>query len=373
MSVNNRDSVALNNEYTSKKAAFQFSALHELLQGRQPNPTHVLIVLSDLCSHDCVFCLFRASGYDTSKYFGEIKPNGNVQKNPNRMIPFHKVIEIIDDCKIMGVKAIEFTGGGEPTLHPQFDAIVRHALESGMEVSLVTHGAALKNRVDLVAKMEWIRISLDAGSPEMYAKIHRVNGRQFDQVLENIRSLAEAKRRLETNVTIGVSFVMTDDNWYELLNAVAMCRDVGADTFRISAEFIPDEHLFARGRLESGRLLAEQAEELQTDTFRIHNHWSKKTNVSEIGQPDYSTCWYQQFTTFIGGDQNVYRCCRTSYQERGLIGSIANQSFRDLWESDHKQQRFAQFDARGCRDCHVNDRNREVELLMHPPRHVNFV
>ena len=85
----------MSNEYSSKKAAYHFGSLAILAAGQQPNPVHVLCVLSDLCSHDCTFCLFRASGYETSKEFGIINKSGIAIKNPNRMIPFAKAIEIV--------------------------------------------------------------------------------------------------------------------------------------------------------------------------------------------------------------------------------------------------------------------------------------
>ena len=364
----------MSNEYSSKKAAYHFGSLAILAAGQQPNPVHVLCVLSDLCSHDCTFCLFRASGYETSKEFGIINKSGIAIKNPNRMIPFAKAIEIVDDCQRMGVKAFEFTGGGEPTLHPQFDQILNRAIAAGMQVGTITHGANLPpGRIEALTKTEWIRISLDAGTPDTYSATHRVDGNTFKRVLENIAGLSNARTVARTMFKVGVSFVTTKTNFIELPTAAKLARDAGADSFRISAEFSPDGIDVFGGRESEIAETAREVESMQSEAFRVFNHWSTKTSVPDSGRPDYQNCWYQHLTAFIGGNQNVYRCCRTSYQERGLIGSLANQSFEQLWNSEAKQRLFSNFDARGCTNCHVNARNREVSELMTPPDHVNFV
>ena len=358
----------MSNEYSSSKVAYHFDLLSKLASLQQGPPVHVLLVLSDLCSHDCSFCLFRASGYETSENFGDAK-----SKNPNRKIPYDKVIEVIDDCKAMGVKSIEFTGGGEPTIHPEFSRILEHAVGTGLDLSMITHGANLKDDSNLV-KMKWLRISLDAGTEGTYSKIHGVSTGTFHRVIENIRLLKSMKDRIGAGITLGVSFVATADNCHEIAEACRIVKEAGADSFRISAQLSPsgETGFHAKWHADAMKHSAE-ASSLENETFRVLNHFSDKTDLGVTGRPTYGKCWYQEVTTFIGGDQNVYRCCRTSYQERGILGSIKEQSFRSLWESQEKQELVKCFDAQGCTACHVNSINKEIARLMSPPSHVNFV
>jgi hypothetical protein len=77
---------------------------------------------------------------------------------------------------------------------------------------------------------------------------------------------------------------------------------------------------------------------------------------------------------FLGADQNVYRCCVLAFNERGKVGSIKGQRFRDLWESQAKRDDYAAFDARGCERCMFNQKNRTIGYaLAESPAHVNFV
>src|SRR3990167_8685596 len=99
--------------YSPNKASKHPASLAILQEGGQPNPIHVQLVISDLCNHRCGWCAYRLDGYSSNKLFKIIQPDGEVNNNPNRMIPLEKVKEIVDDCAAMGVKAIQLTGGGE--------------------------------------------------------------------------------------------------------------------------------------------------------------------------------------------------------------------------------------------------------------------
>jgi len=99
-----------------------------------------------------------------------------------------------------------------------------------------------------------------------------------------------------------------------------------------------------------------------------------KTLNAGFGSPDYSFCPYMNMTTYIGGDQNVYTCCVNAYNERGLVGSIKDQSFMDLWNGQTKKQFFGQFDAKNCLRCMFNEKNRFINGVIRKPNvHDDFV
>lgn len=105
--------------YSTLKAFKYPDRLEAIKSGHPAGPVHVQIILSDLCNQNCHFCAYRDPSYTSSQLF---HIDGNY--NPNRMIPLDKVLEILDDCVEMGVRAIQLTGGGEPTVHPHFDKVV---------------------------------------------------------------------------------------------------------------------------------------------------------------------------------------------------------------------------------------------------------
>ena len=85
------------------------------------------------------------------------------------------------------------------------------------------------------------------------------------------------------------------------------------------------------------------------------------------GSPKEKFCGYQYFTTYIGGDLNVYRCCNTAYTKAGLLGSLKDLRFRDMTFD------YEPFDARKCRFCQFGGQNKAIAALVDEPTHAEFV
>jgi MoaA/NifB/PqqE/SkfB family radical SAM enzyme len=344
-------------------------------EGRQPAPLQVQIVLADLCNQHCSFCAYRTPGYPSNELFPHVDPvTGVGESNPRRFLPTPKALEILDDCKELGVKAIDFTGGGEPTLHPAHTALFARTLALGLDLALMTNGTRLGGpALDLLAQAKFVRFSLDAGTPATYARIRRAPPEVFAVVTRHIAALA-ARRDPAGDLEIGVNFVVTRENWTELGLAARQARDLGASYFRIAALATDDGARYYGDLLGPIGELCDQARALEAPGFRVFGQLQSRVRTLAEGRPDYRYCGHMQLNTFVGADQNVYRCCTLAYNTRGLVGSIAQRRFADLWRAPDKQAGFEGFDARGCRFCPVNDKNRFINYLLEKaPRHVNFV
>jgi MoaA/NifB/PqqE/SkfB family radical SAM enzyme len=363
----------MSSPYAADKAVLHMDRLLKIHSGEQPAPVHLHFIISDLCNQDCSFCAYRIENYTES--FSVIEADGTRNHNPNRMIPFDKAVEILEDFEGMGGKAVQFTGGGEPTVHPQCAQIMQRALDLGLDVALVTNGVRLPLVLPQLMSAKWTRISIDAAHQETYCAVRHVPSGHWDKVLANVRSLVAARLDATRPLTIGIGFVVTKENWGEVVDGARLARDLGADNMRISAMFQPDDdHYFAEFHDEAVALCAE-AETISGNGFTVINNFGTRLSDLELHSPDYKRCGYQNFTTYIGGDMNLYRCCVLSYTERGAIGSLKSQRFRDLWESQSKHDDFARFDARSCPRCQFNDKNRAINHLINtlPVTHGNFV
>lgn len=310
-------------------------------------PVHVQMILSDLCNQACHFCAYRDPGYTSSQLF---HVNGNY--NPHRMLPFEKAKEIIEDCAAMGVKAIQLTGGGEPTVYPHFQEIVEEILRRGMRWALVTNGVI--GRWDC-SSATWIRVSLDAASAETYSRIRSVPPGHFAKACETIKKYG-----------CGVGFVVTPENWREILMATRLAKDLGASSIRIGAQFSESGKALFADFAKDAAALARNAERMSCDGFEVINRFDEKLSELDEGAPDYKRCSYQRLTTYIGADQNLYRCCVYAYNPRGLLASLKDRRFRDVWPEVHAD--FRKFDARGCARCQFSAINRNInEVVEHDP------
>jgi MoaA/NifB/PqqE/SkfB family radical SAM enzyme len=275
----------------------------------------------------------------------------------------------------MNVKAIQLTGGGEPTVHPQFNEVVQAIIDRGIEFSLVSHGERFNDEMmRLLIKATWVRISVDAGCDETYGKIRSIAPKRYHTTMANIKRFVELKKETNSQVTIGTGFVVTKENWREVVMAVQQAKDNGVDNVRISAIFQSDDTEYFTDFYEEARELCKKAAELSTETFRVVNMFGDRVEDMAVGAPDYQHCNYMQTTTYLAGDLSVYRCCNTSYSKQGFIGSLKDQRFIDLWRSQAKKDNFDNFDARTCERCQFNNKNKAIERLVHPDlTHVNFV
>jgi molybdenum cofactor biosynthesis enzyme MoaA len=382
------------NLYRPDKAIFHADRLRMMQKGLQPYPVHVEVVLSDLCNQDCSFCAYRLEGYSSNELFND--SSSPVPSNPNRMLPREKVLELLDDCRDMGVKAIQLTGGGEPMLHPDFDEVAHGVLERGMSLAVVTNGTLLDqssewlrdihgtSRIELLARAAWVRVSLDSSEAENYARVRRVPPRVFGQVMKNLEALLKEAAEQQSSCRIGVGFVVTADNYKQLGNAIELAERAGANNIRISAAFTPDGHRYHEPYAGEVHRAISQAQQVERrEGFTIYDNFGDRLEDLEKKRPDYDSCPIMQLQTYVAGDGNVYTCCMNAYNRRGQIGSFLDDGFRALWDSNQKKSFFAAFHAKGCPACMYNPKNRFMNAVLEggpisdppeeKPEHAEFV
>ena len=355
----------MTNEYSTIKAAWHIEKIARLRDGLQIVPTHVQLIISDFCQQNCHFCAYRRDGGFSTEQFGEMV-DGEWIKNPNRRIPYDKALEIISDCRDMGVKAIQFTGGGEPTVHPQHINIFKHAQSLKLKTGLVTNGLVVREP-QVIADMDWVRFSIDAGKPETYDSIRESKG--FGKVLENIEKIIKCG----TPCHIGIGFVVTRDNWTEIEQACRIAQELGVKYIRLAAMFSEEGSGYYVGiqQIIEESILATK--ELETDNFKIIDLFSQRIEDLDEGRPKHPFCGYQNFTTYIGGDLKIYRCCTTSYTKHGEVGDLTNQTFKEWLTSWERKELYESFDARSCHHCQFHSQNSLINYLMEEPDHVDFV
>jgi MoaA/NifB/PqqE/SkfB family radical SAM enzyme len=346
--------------FSSLKAAWHIDRIAELRAGRDVVPTHVHLVLSDLCNQDCHFCAYRMDGGFATEGFADADGN----RNPKRFMPTAKAREILEDCARIGVKAIEFTGGGEPSVHPECFDIIAHAQSLGLQTGLVTNGVLLDRAPqEVLERLTWLRISLDAGTPQTYERIRR--SKAWPKAMAAIERAGDLDGPL-----VGVGYVITRENYGELAEAARLCRAAGIAYIRVSAMFSEAEDGYYDGlihEINRQRILAKAYED---EGFKLVDFFDDRLRDLKEARPDYAFCGEQQFVLYIGGDQHVYTCCTNAYTSHGRIGDLREQRFAD-WLAAHR--RF-DFDARGCHHCQFNDKNRVINFMLAPaPAHVDFV
>lgn len=183
-------------------------------------PSQILMDITEICNLACIHC--PHSAFAKSEHYAgrHIDPALN-----------DKMIEEVRQHGQGRTQYIRYASNGEPLVHPQGYEMIQAAVEhSGVYVTLTTNGKIMNEKRTqklLGAGVHMIDISLDAFSPETYARV-RVKGDMNvtrDNVLRLIRWVAESKSKTK----VVVSFVEQPLNAHETDDFERYWKDAGAD------------------------------------------------------------------------------------------------------------------------------------------------
>ncbi len=109
-----------------------------------------------------------------------------------------------------GLRSVIVIGGGEPTVYPGFEDIIRHLKTLKMKVGIVTNGSLPKKIravADVLEPQDWVRLSLDSGSNEKFYAMHKPGKKSLtlDWICENIAAI---KDEIRPKFSIGFSFII---------------------------------------------------------------------------------------------------------------------------------------------------------------------
>ena len=352
----------MSDPYSPLKVFWHRSHVDAIREGRVVAPVHVQLIPTNVCNQSCEFCAYRSHGYSSSQQF-----------DTRDSIPFPKLAEIVADCEDMGVRAVEVTGGGEPTCHKNFPQVCMMVVDGGMDLGVVTNGTRwAQDCVTATQHAKWVRFSLDAGSAETYAATRRSTKEAYTNVRAAIRQQRES--RVEKDQLVGVGFVMTRNNFQEVVEATERARDDGADTIRISAVFQDEGIRYFYDFRDHAERLVQEARSLDDGQFRVFDMFSHRLKDLEEARPNYHRCDFQKLCTYVGADLNLYRCCVVSYNEAGRLISLADRPLQEAWFDPAVQKKLLEFDPAACPRCMFNAKNRAIAFAAEKdPQHVNFL
>jgi MoaA/NifB/PqqE/SkfB family radical SAM enzyme len=351
-------------EYSPYKIVHHPLIMQQLRDKEQVFPLQVHLVPTNRCNQNCQFCAYRMHGYSSSQNF-----------EANNHLPENKLLEIIDDLGNHGCKAIQFTGGGEPLVHEAIAKALELTYLKGMDAAMVTNGQALKDdTIDLLARSSWVRISVDAFNPKTYSETRSVPSSVFGSVISNIEKLVLRK---SSSTIIGVGFVVTKENYTEVYQAAKLFKEIGADNIRIAAAFTTEGFSYFDDFFDEARdEVLRTVEDLSDENFTVFNLFNDRVKDLFEGAQNYDFCPMKNLVPYIGADQNVYTCCTLAYNRLGLVGSIKDRKFSELWNDDNVIEFMKNHNPRKtCRlPCMFDIKNRFINYcISHDAKHINFI
>jgi GTP 3',8-cyclase len=337
--------------------------LKEWLDGKTVYPVYIENSPSGACNHRCRFCALDFMGYQ------------------RRFLDWDIFRDRLTEMGERGVKSMMHAGEGEPLLHPNLEEMMQHGKACGIDQALSTNGVLLDpSRAEkILPHAEWIRISLDAGTPDTYAMLHRTQARDFDQVLENLAAAARMRTAAGWRCTLGVQMLLPE-NRGEIRTLAVRARDAGADYLAIkpySQHPKSGNTAYRDIRYAEDLALQEAAEQMSAPGFQVIFR-ANAMRKWDAPARDYCRCLALHFWTHIDAGGFVWACSMYMNDADFLLGNIHEEPFRAIWEGERRakvMKRVAEeLDARQCRvNCRMDEVNRYLHDLRNPPDHVNFI
>lgn len=352
----------------ARYSPLKFLRFHDHLaaikEGRVLAPVHVRIKPINLCNHDCWYCAYRAEGLQLGAEMEE-----------RDVLPTDKMFEIVEDIVEIGVKAVTFSGGGEPLLYKPLPDVIERLAAGGVRVATLTNGSNLKGRVaDALARhATWVRISVDGWDEASYAKARSIPEGAFGKLLDNIRDFTARG----SQCVLGISFIIGKDNHEHIHDICRLFKEAGVDHVKLAAAVVSNDgrennayHRPLMARV-SAQIMA--AKELNDKHFKVVDHYHE---AEERFDKHYTICPFLQFLTVIGADQCVYTCQDKAYNSTGRLGSLKGRRFKEFWFSPENQKTLFSFNpSLSCQHhCVTHAKNLAIlEYLGLDPEHGYFV
>ena len=297
-----------------------------------------------------------------------------------------------------GLRSVILIGGGEPTIYPGFSDFVRFLKDLELQVAIVTNGSRgdkLLEIADVLEERDWVRLSLDAGSDDLFRAMHKPVKKSLtlDEICEWIPRIKERN----PNFQLGFSYIIVwggasrdgvaiHENISEIVMATERAKRYGFDYISLKpvlergedgAEVMDPaaadselDRMVTRIRDEVSR-----AQELEGDGFSVRV--STNLRVLESGSwRDFAkqprTC-HMQALRHVLTPMGTYNCPAHRGVDKALVGSkeayadpamakLAGSQLADLMD---------RFDAsHECREvtCLYNGVNWWLEKLIEDPR-----
>ena len=335
-------------------------------KAKEVSPIYVEISPTGICNHRCYFCSLDFMGHK------------------NVSLDTAVLKKRISEMAKAGVKSIMFAGEGEPLLHKDMADIAVFTKKSGIDVAFTSNGTVLNEKFCEIAlgSVDWIKISVNAGTPDTYSFVHRASKKHFQTVWNNIERAATLRNDNNYSCTIGAQMVLLSENQNEVVKLAELAKSAGCD-YLVIKPFSP--HPLSIGNQHIKPLIAEdflsevekELNGMNCENFRIIMRRKAFGKLKETRKP-YDKCFSVPFFWgYITSEGYFYSCSMFLGDKKFRLGNIHHQSFKQIWKGKRRRKNFLfmkNFDASFCRKgCRMDECNRYLIDVKNPPQHVNFI
>lgn len=351
--------VSLDQAHSPQKVLAHGELLRRFVAGQEIKPVHMRIGIMGACNMRCNFCNFHSPNEEQFYDLFSFKDS----------IATDKAVTLLREFAANDGRAVTFCGSGECTIHPGYADICRAGHAAGLRIGLITNGSRLGRPkvADCVAETHtWVRIGLNAGTEATFDDITRDREQTFSKFIGSVGKLRE--NAVDPDFRIGFNYVITLQNYREILEAAHIAHESGAHYVRFEPEFYS-----ALGHETIESVMPEISESLtraaalSTQDFEVSVPKLDRGPMDQVEEVegDFEHCHYSRFVTAVGADGNLYPCPQVHLNSRYLIGNVLEQGYADVLEGGPRAEWEASNPRRTdlCKSCFYRPQNELLELL----------
>lgn len=305
------------------KLGWHYERVQAWESGDKIAPVSIDMALTRACGAMCSFCYAMMQ-----------------EPQERTSIKTHHALNLLDDFKEIGVKAVSLVSDGESTLSKAYVPFIQHAASLGIDVGNATNAWEWEpEKIDQVLPhLSWVRFTVAAGRPESYAKIMYKGPEHthvFDRAMSHIKYAVDLKKKLWLKVTLGIQMVLMPEFKDEIIDFAKLGIDLGVD-YAVIKHCSDDE----AGTLDVDYSkfadmynLLEQAEAMSNDQTKVIIKWDK---IKDGDKTPYSRFYGPQFLLQISGSGLVAPAglfFNARYSKLHL-GNFTEERFIDIFKSE---------------------------------------
>ena len=294
-----------------------------------PNPVVWHIYPSNICMLDCSFCIMK----EEKKRF------------PSIMLSKETFQKVPKDAFKHNIKLVHFSGGGEPLTNPYTREIAKKMGTYNIKTALSTNGILLQPTDAQI--FDNIRISIDAGHSLTYTKIK--NKPYFDVVIQNVSELIKAKQKYNYKADIGLGFVITLDNFDEIIKF----RDLGIE---LQADFIHFRPCYYNNKKQKNEL----KKIIENYKFEEKNSPTQQYFITyKIKEKHFSNCLATPLQAVLSATGEFIVCQDVFIR----WGNYNTQSFNEIWFGKEHFKAIKKINISICPRCVEGFHNEVIENM----------
>ncbi|MDR2572293.1 MAG: radical SAM protein [Oscillospiraceae bacterium] len=349
---------------SKNKIIAHFDRMQDIKKNNRCFPVCLEIHPTNACTHACHNCTFSFLQRGTEAHY----------------LDMELVFRVVQNFVECGGKAILWSGGGDPISYMSNNNIsgIKDLIEYtnliGLEQGIYTNGEELNENIisSIIKYCKFIRFSLDAFLPETHEAVH--NTRSFNQILENIKKCINMKYITGSNVDIGVSYVIYDNNASDIVHYREFLQTYNVDYLYFKPGVI--NNITPEQKERQNFALSMLCDVLKEDFIDVRIEIAEdkiRDILNGKNSKMVEKCYMGFLSPVLAADGKLYFCCHSLNKTSFLLGDIVHESLQDIY-SRLMLNKFNDF--RKCPiDCKGNLINQDIDNLLHllSNKHLNFL